>query len=164
MVEPVDCFGGWLKEEDNYAWGHLFNASWQVTTAGMSEKAVGFGLVQEDRKPYLIWKRDGRENCRWAFVKDPSEIKTVQALYNDPDNAETPACYIVVKQPDETDDRGDVIFDIFQMTPKSYLQHHNRVYRRRSSKRADIGPADQICALVVRYMAQQQAIQVLSHI
>jgi len=134
MDKPVDCFSGDLAEDDIYAWGKLFDSPWEVLMAGMSAKAEELGLVQDAGQPYLVWQEDGQENCRWVFVSDPSNVESVREIYNNEANEQSPCCYIVVRQvqigPDgkRYDTRGDVIFDIFRLTPESYLWHHNRVY------------------------------------
>ena len=62
------------------------------------------------------------------FVDDPSDIEHVRRIYNDPRTAAVPACMVVVRQPDPTEKRGDVVFDIFRLSPTSYLWHFYRVY------------------------------------
>jgi hypothetical protein len=36
-----------------------------------------------------------------------------------------------------SDTRGDIIFDIFRLSPQSYLWHFNRVYTRPEQKGVD---------------------------
>jgi len=133
-MKPVDCFAGGLSRSEENAWGDLFDSSWQDIAEAMSAKAREFGLVQEQDEPYLVWKKKDEENCRWVFVNDPSAIQSIREIYNNEANAKSPACYVVVRQvqmsPDggRYDTRGDVIFDIFQLAPQSYLWHHNRVF------------------------------------
>lgn len=134
-MAPVDCLAGKLTRSEENAWGNLFNSSWGDIAEGMSAKAQKLGLIQEQDEPYLVWKKKGgNENCRWVFVNDPSAIQSIREIYNNEANANSPACYVVVKQvqmsPDgkRYDTRGDVIFDIFRLTPQSYLWHHNRVF------------------------------------
>ena len=134
MSRAVDCFAGDLTTSEEYAWGNLFNSSWQEKADGMSAKAEELGLVQEADEPYLVWKERDEERCRWVFVSDPSEVQSLREIYNNEANAKTPACYVVVKQVQTSpggelyDTRGDVIFDIFRLSPESYLWHHNRVF------------------------------------
>jgi hypothetical protein len=52
----------------------------------------------------------------------------VKRRSGDDANISAPVCFIVVRQPDPTDDRGDILFDIFRLSPQSYLWHFNRVY------------------------------------
>jgi hypothetical protein len=134
MNVPVDCFADGLEEAECFAWGHLFNSSWDDLVEGMRVKAESLGLVQEASSPYLIWKDGDTENCRWVFLADASNVQGIRDLYNNEANAESPACYVVVKQVqmdsngDRYDTRGDVIFDIFRLSPESYMWHHDRVY------------------------------------
>jgi hypothetical protein len=96
----------------------------------MTERAGAMGLAQEERNGILVWHRGAEEECRWVFVEDPSDIERVRGIYADPENARSPSCFVVVKQPDPSETRGDVVFDIFRLSPKSYLWHFNRVYTR----------------------------------
>ena len=98
MTETVDCFAGHLTRSDEYIWGNFFNSSWQDLTKGMSARADAYGLNQEESRPYLVWKEQGVENCRWVFVDDPSNIHGIREVYNNEANAKSPACYVVVKQ------------------------------------------------------------------
>jgi hypothetical protein len=122
-----------MDKEECYAWAEIFICEWDSLVAGMSERAGAMGLAQEERDGVLVWKKDSSEQCRWAFVEDPSDIESVRAIYNDNENVKSPSCFIVVKQPDPSDDRGDIIFDIFRTSPQSYLWHFNRVYTRPKS-------------------------------
>jgi hypothetical protein len=61
-------------------------------------------------------------------VQDPSDIQSIRQIFNDGQNSALPMCFIVVKQPDPSDKRGDIIFDIFRMSAESYLWHFNRVF------------------------------------
>ena len=122
-----------MDEETCYEWGELFARGWQDLKKGMSGRASAMGLVQQERDRALVWNRDAREECRWVFVPDPSDLEAVRAVYAREGNVKSPSCFVVVQQPDETDDRGDVIFDIFRLNPQSYLWHFHRVYTRPST-------------------------------
>jgi hypothetical protein len=111
-------------------WGELFAGDWSDLSAGMSERAKAIGLIQEESEDIFIWKRGSKEECRWVFINDPSDIESVRAIFLSDENIKSPNCFIVVKQPDPTDSRGDIIFDIFRMNRKSYLWHFNRVYTK----------------------------------
>jgi len=76
----------------------------------------------------IVWAHDGAERVRWPFVDDPSDVGAIRNIYIDDDTVRAPTCFVVVRQPDPSDDRGDVIFDIFRLNPDSYLWHFNRVY------------------------------------
>jgi hypothetical protein len=119
-----------MDERECYEWGALFARDWDALVTGMSARADALGLSQEVREHVLVWKRGPDEECRWIFVGDPSSIDEVRAVYSDDENIRSPSCFVVVKQPDPSDDRGDVIFDIFRLSPRSYLWHFNRVYTR----------------------------------
>jgi hypothetical protein len=116
--------------EECYKWGEIFKRDWNSLTKGMAERAKILGLVQEENNGILIWKKEKAEQCRWVFVEDPSDIETIRAIYLSDENVKSPTCYIVVQQPDPTDDRGDIIFDIFRLNAQSYLWHFNRVFTR----------------------------------
>ena len=73
--------------------------------------------------------------ARSVFVNDPSDIDAVRRIYNDEANVLAPVCFIVARQLDPTDDRGDIIFDIFRLSPESYLWHFNRVYTPPKTRR-----------------------------
>ena len=61
-----------------------------------------------------------------VFGDDRSEIETVRELCNDDSNIRAGARFVVLRQPDESDTRGDVIFDIFGLNRTRYWWHFNR--------------------------------------
>lgn len=117
-----------MDNKECYEWAKIFNSPWESLVDGMAQRAKVMGLSQEERHSTLIWLKDGTEQCRWLFVNDPSDIQAIRHVFNSEDNVKSPSCFIVVKQPDLSDDRGDIIFDIFRLNPQSYLWHFNRVY------------------------------------
>jgi hypothetical protein len=123
-----------MDNEECYRWGDLFALDWDALVTGMSARAEAMSLVQEERNGVLLWNRESAEHCRWVFVDDPTDVENIRAVYANEGNARSPSCFVVVKQPDPSDDRGDIIFDIFRMSPQSYLWHFNRVYTRPSRK------------------------------
>jgi len=94
----------------------------------MAQRAQGMGLTQKQAGTTLVWLKEAEEHCRWLFVRDPSDIQVIREIFNNDDNVASPCCFVVVKQPDPSDERGDIIFDIFRLSPDSYLWHLNRVY------------------------------------
>ena len=119
-----------MDDEECYKWGEMFVQDSESLARDMAGRAGAMGLDQENRNGILVWNEGARENCRWVFVEDPSDIERIRAVYSNDENVQSPCCFVVVKQPDPSDTRGDVIFDIFRMSPKSYLWHFNRVYTR----------------------------------
>lgn len=117
-----------MDEGQCYEWGRLFESDWASLVRGMAERAAMMGLVQEEQKRTLIWRKDGGEHSRWVFVEDPTQISAVREVFNSDENATSPACYVVVKQNDPDEHRGDIIFDIFRLSAQSYLWHFYRVY------------------------------------
>lgn len=111
-----------------YDWGRLFASPWPDRVAGMAERAEAEGLAQTVAGRTLTWTADGDAVVRYIFVDDPSDFAAIRAIYTDESNARVPVCFVIVRQPDESDDRGDVIFDIFRLSPRSYLWHFDRVY------------------------------------
>lgn len=123
-----DTWGTTMDEEQCYAWGRLFASPWDEVVEGMAERARENGLSQVADGRYLNWMGDDGIAARFIFVDDPSDFGSVRRIYDDESNTHVPVTFIVVKQPDEDETRGDVVFDIFRLSPKSYLWHHNRVY------------------------------------
>jgi hypothetical protein len=119
-----------MDNEECYRWGELFTREWSSLASGMAERASAMGLTQEEQNGVLIWSKGENEHCRWVFIEDPSDVESIRAVYSNDDNVRSPSCFIVVKQPDPGDTRGNVIFDIFRLSPQSYLWHFNRVYTR----------------------------------
>ncbi len=117
-------------DETAYEWGELFASPWPEVVRTMAEKAATAGVAQEAGDQVLVWHRDGVVQVRFVFVEDPSDISAIRAIYNDEANVASPASFIIVKQPDPSDDRGDIVFDIFMMSPRSYLWHFHRVFTR----------------------------------
>jgi len=117
-----------MDKNECYEWGELFTREWDSLVKGMIVRAHNMGLTQEEREGALVWSRGSDEECRWVFVQDPSELNSVRSVYSDEGNVKSPCCFVVVRQPDPSDTRGAVIFDIFRLSPQSYLWHFNRVY------------------------------------
>jgi hypothetical protein len=124
-----------VDDQEAYKWAKIFNSPWESLVDGMSQRAKALGLTQEENDSTLVWLKDGKENCpnldpvdRWLLVNDPSDIRAIRKVFNNEDNVKSPSCFVVVRQPDPSDDRGDVIFDIFRLNPQSYLWHFNRVF------------------------------------
>ncbi|MHC4362829.1 MAG: hypothetical protein ACYSTZ_08385 [Planctomycetota bacterium] len=120
--------------EECYRWGEIFAKPWDVLAEQMADRAKTLGLTQVKKENVVVWLRDSSEECRWVFVNDPSDIECIRAVFNDDENVQNPTCFVVVKQPDPSDFRGDVIFDIFRLNSQSFLWHFNRVFT---------GPKDQ---------------------
>ena len=119
-----------------YEWGNLFASPWEELVQGMDSRAAQMGLAQMDEARCLVWKRGEETRLRWLFVDDPSDIEDIRRVYNDEANMQAPLCFIVVQQPDPSDERGDIIFDVFRLSPKSYLWHFHRVFTPPKSKGA----------------------------
>ena len=123
-----------MDDEECYRWGEIFAGPWNSLVGRMSDRAAAMGLVQETSDGALIWRNDSSEECRWIFINDPSDIESVRAVYNNDENVQSPACFVVVRQPDPSESRGDIVFDIFRLNPQSLLWHFNRVYTRPEGK------------------------------
>ena len=111
-----------------YEWGRLFASPWEEIVRTMASRAADNGLNQDVRGRWLSWSAGDELAARFIFVEDPSDFDAIRRIYEDESNARVPACFIIVRQPDESDTRGEVIFDIFRLSPKSYLWHFHRVY------------------------------------
>jgi hypothetical protein len=117
-----------MDEKECYDWGNTFAAPWDELVAQMGSRATVLGLEQDASDDCITWKDGDEPKTRFLFVEDPSDIEAVRRIYNDEENLQVPTCFIVVRQPDASESRGDVIFDIFRMSSASYLWHYNRVY------------------------------------
>jgi hypothetical protein len=121
LEEPMD-------EETCFEWGNLFASPWDDLVNGMEARAREMGLTQDLDGKDLIWRDGGEDRVKYCFVSDPSRIEDVRRIFNDESNAALAVCFIVVRQPDASETRGDIVFDIFRMSPESYLWHFYRVY------------------------------------
>ena len=119
-----------MDNEECYKWGEIFANPWDSLAEKMADRAKALGLMQEKKDNVLIWLKDSSEECRWVFVNDPADIETIRAVFNDDENVQSPTCFVVVKQTDPSDSRGDIIFDIFRLNAQSLLWHFNRVYTK----------------------------------
>jgi len=117
-----------MDDQECYEWARIFIAPWESLVNEMSQRAIAMGLVQKELGTTLVWLKGDKEHCRWLFIQDPSDIQAIRDVFNSDENVESPSCFVVVKQPDPSDDRGDIIFDMFRLNPESYLWHFNRVY------------------------------------
>lgn len=117
-----------MDDAEAYKWGDLFDSDWESLVNGMAARAQTLGLSQQIEHDALVWSSEDDEQCRWLFLPDPSDIQRVRSIFANDRHVNSPACYIVVRQPDPSDDRGDVIFDIFRIDSESCLWHFNRVF------------------------------------
>jgi hypothetical protein len=117
-VDPETC----------YEWGKLFASPWEDLVRGMSARASQLGLAQVIDGRDLLWVSGTAKKVKYCFVQDPSDIESIRRIYNDDANTAVPVCFIVVRQQDPSETRGDIVFDIFRMSPESYLWHFYRVY------------------------------------
>jgi hypothetical protein len=117
-----------MDDSECYEWADIFIAPWESLKSRMSERAEMLGLLQKESKGTLVWLKEGEEHCRWLFIQDASDIGAIRSVFDNDENVNSPSCFVVVKQVDPDEDRGDVIFDIFRLNPQSYLWHFNRVY------------------------------------
>ena len=112
----------------NYEWGRLFASPWADLVKEMASRAASSGFKQAESKHQLNWTRAGEVVARFIFVEDPSDFYAVRGVFLDESNATVPTCIVIVRQSDESETRGDIVFDIFRLSPKSYLWHFHRVY------------------------------------
>ena len=124
-----------MDDKTCYEWGNLFASPWDEIVEGMNCRATQVGLVQVAKDHCLTWMKGDEARVRYLFVDDPSDVDAVRRIFNDASNINTPVVFIVVRQPDPTDTRGDIIFDIFRLSPESYLWHFTRVYTPPIGKR-----------------------------
>jgi hypothetical protein len=119
-----------MDEEECFAWAEIFLEPWGSLLDKMSDRASAMGMTQEASDRVLIWRRDTTEECRWAFLNDPADVDAVRAVFNSEENVQSPACFVVVRQDDPSESRGENVFDIFRLSPKSLLWHFHRVHTR----------------------------------
>jgi hypothetical protein len=117
-----------MDMKNAYEWGKIFASPWSELTARMGERASIMGFTQKVDNEGILWAGVDGPEIKFCFINEPSDIDAVRRIFNDDENASIPTCFIVVKQPDPSETRGDVIFDIFRMNRDSYLWHFNRVY------------------------------------
>lgn len=123
-----------MDQEECFRWGKLFSGDRTAKISGMAERAAALGLTQAEDTDVLIWTKDQVEFCRWVFIGDPADVESIRRVYASDENIQSPCCYIVVRQLDPSDTRGDIIFDIFRLNPQSFLWHFNRVYTQPEMK------------------------------
>ncbi len=119
-----------MDREEAYGWGEIFASPPEQRAACLEARARALGLEQEVRDDALVWSRDGGEVSRWVFVPDPGDLERIRAIYADAGHVSSPRCLVVVTRRDETDTRGDLVFDMFELSPRCYLSHFNRVFTR----------------------------------
>jgi hypothetical protein len=117
-----------VDTETCYEWGALFASPGDDLVRGMSARASRLGLAQVIDGHDLRWVSGAETKVKYCFVQNPSDIESIRRIYNDDANAAVPVCFIVVRQQDPSETRGDIVFDIFRMSPESYLWHFYRVY------------------------------------
>ena len=124
--------------KDAYEWGNLFASPWEVLSKSMGERAAVLGFSQEESNKELLWLSEGTLRVKFCFVDDPSEIESIREIFNNDQNTTLPSCFIVVKQPDPSDKRGEIIFDIFLSRLLSCERHQEL--------RSTLWSTDAVCA------------------
>ena len=127
-MDAPDFLSEWLTEPECHAWGLLFAAPWDSIVGGMADKATAAGLAQQVHEHTLTWLRGTRPVAIYFFLDDPTDLAAVRRLFDDSRIPQVPVAFAIVRQIHERDPRGDVVFDIFRLSPQSYLTHENRVY------------------------------------
>jgi hypothetical protein len=117
-----------MDSRDAYEWGRLYSSPWEEPIQGMNTRASAIGLNQEVKERDIFWLSGAKPRVKFCFVPDPSDIEAIRRIFNDQENAYLPACFIIVTQPDPSDERNEIIFDIFKVSRQSYLWHFNRVF------------------------------------
>jgi hypothetical protein len=111
-----------------YEWGDLFASPWEEMASGMRERASAMGLTQVVKDAEIYWQSEDISKVKFCFVQDPSDIEGIPQIFTDEENVSIPVCFIVVRQPDASEKRGDMIFDILRMNSDSNLWRFSRVY------------------------------------
>lgn len=96
--------------ETCYEWGALFASPWPELVDGMRSRAVQMGMRQENTQDSILWLEGDQPRVKFCFLPDPSEIEAVRRIYNDDSSLEVPVCFVFVRQPDDSETRGEIIF------------------------------------------------------
>lgn len=118
-----------MDQKTCYQWGNLFASPWEALCEEMESRAHKMGLSQIAGDRYLDWNCRSECKYRFLFVDDLVDRQAIREIKNNNDDIfSVPLAFIVLRQPNPSETRGDIIFDIFRLSAQSYLWHFYRVY------------------------------------
>ncbi|MFC1525882.1 hypothetical protein ACFL6X_03610 [Candidatus Latescibacterota bacterium] len=121
IAEALDQF--WDSRET--AFGGALRHGMDRVASLLEPEAGKLGLRQERSDHALRWLgREGEVEALFVYVPDPRELEAVAAAYTQTRATECPLTYIFIHQ--WTDGEGN--WDIFTITPKRRMAHHNRFW------------------------------------
>jgi hypothetical protein len=108
-------------------WGRVFHGGPQSIEAALTEEAKKHACsLQRSGTDFLWVGRSGKAEAMFRFVPDPSDISSVQSVYQKIKKLGVPITFVVVHQTPD----GSGNYDIFRLSEDSYLEHHNRARYR----------------------------------
>jgi hypothetical protein len=117
-----------LKGSKKHKWGRIFSLPLPRIGEALAPLAERHGFRQQVKKDYILWLgKSKKPAAMFCFIADPSELAQVKKVYDRISLFSPRVTFAVVHQKAD----GPGIYDIFRMSERSYLEHHNRVYHRK---------------------------------
>ncbi len=117
-----------LKGSRKNTWGKIFSSSLPEIAKALTPYAAKAECTQKIRKTTVDWfDGNGALQAMFCIVPEPSDLKAIRSIYNRIAKFSPEYTYVIVHQ--KPDGIGN--YDIFCLTPESYLNHCNRVYHKK---------------------------------
>jgi hypothetical protein len=116
-----------IKGSKKRKWGRIFSLPLPRIAEALAPLAEREGFRQEAESDHILWLGKSKNPAAmFCFIDDPSELAQVKKVYNRISRILPRVTFTIVRQKSD----GPGIYDIFRMSERSYLEHHNRVYDR----------------------------------
>ena len=116
-----------LKGNEKYRWGRVFASPLPVVVDAFAPYAEKAGCIQEVALQRIFWVDENRHLvAMFCLVPEPSDLDSVCEIFAEVAERSPRVTFVIVHQ--KADGTGN--YDIFRLSPASYLEHHNRVFHR----------------------------------
>lgn len=114
-----------LKGSKKYTWERIFASPFPTVVGALAPYAERADCTQLTEEQTIFWldKNQGLK-AMFCLVPDPSELDLVREVYERVAKRKPLVTFVIVHQ--KKDGVGN--YDIFRLSPLSYLEHHNRVF------------------------------------
>jgi hypothetical protein len=117
-----------LKGSKKNKWGRIFALPLPRIADALAPLAEQHSCRQQVKADHILWlDKSKRPVAMFCFITDPSELAQVKRVYNRIAKLSPRVTFAIVHQRSD----GIGVYDIFRLSERSYLEHHNRVYNRK---------------------------------
>jgi hypothetical protein len=117
-----------LKGSRKHKWGRIFASPIPCIADALAPLAERHRCRQQVKTDHILWLgKSKKPEAMFCFITNPSDLVQVKRVYNRIAKISPRVTFAIVHQRSD----GVGVYDIFRMSERSYLEHHNRVYNRK---------------------------------